>query len=264
MGTSRELGIVEPNGIVRAGLKQILSTADFRVSLEYGSIEEVWNCPRPVPKVAALLINVERESYPSDPDIARLRAEFPEGRIVLLVDSSAYANAAYAIRHGIDGLIFKTSRIEAIVKAVELAVLGERVFPAAALQALSTATEGALSTRQTRDKAVASMSAREIEVLKDLCSGSPNKVIARNLGISEATVKVHVKAILRKSRAKNRTEAALWGAGLGLAGAPRGDAIGREVGGRGSGLRADPDPELRHSHQSSGQLATAKSSARSA
>ncbi len=53
------------------------------------------------------------------------------------------------------------------------------------------------------------LSEREVQVVNLLCNGSPNKIIARELGISEATVKVHVKAILRKTRARNRTEAAL-------------------------------------------------------
>lgn len=51
---------------------------------------------------------------------------------------------------------------------------------------------------------------RELEVLDCLSIGNPNKVIARKFGITEATVKVHVKAILRKIPAHNRTEAAMW------------------------------------------------------
>ena len=53
-------------------------------------------------------------------------------------------------------------------------------------------------------------STREIEILDCLTRGEANKFIARRFAIAEATVKVHVKAILRKIRAKNRTQAAIW------------------------------------------------------
>lgn len=59
------------------------------------------------------------------------------------------------------------------------------------------------------------LSSREIEVLMSLSRGNSNKEIARKLEISDATVKVHVKAILRKLRIKNRTEAALWATSAG-------------------------------------------------
>src|SRR5215204_6366071 len=55
------------------------------------------------------------------------------------------------------------------------------------------------------------LSAREQLVLRRLMEGASNKVIARDIGIAEATVKVHVKSLLRKIRVSNRTQAALWG-----------------------------------------------------
>jgi two-component system, NarL family, nitrate/nitrite response regulator NarL len=54
------------------------------------------------------------------------------------------------------------------------------------------------------------LSAREAQILVHLTRGASNKLIARGLGVAEATVKVHVKAILRKVNAANRTQAAMW------------------------------------------------------
>jgi two-component system nitrate/nitrite response regulator NarL len=54
------------------------------------------------------------------------------------------------------------------------------------------------------------LSPREIQILNCLKEGAPNKAIARKLDITEATIKVHVKAILRKIGASNRTQAAMW------------------------------------------------------
>jgi DNA-binding NarL/FixJ family response regulator len=58
--------------------------------------------------------------------------------------------------------------------------------------------------------AVPSLSRRETLILRMLMQGASNKVIARNLVITESTVKVHMKAILRKLRLQNRTQAAIW------------------------------------------------------
>jgi DNA-binding CsgD family transcriptional regulator len=60
------------------------------------------------------------------------------------------------------------------------------------------------------------LSPREVEILKCLLCGSSNKVIARQLGIAEATVKVHLKSLMRKIRAGNRTKAAMWAISNGL------------------------------------------------
>jgi two-component system nitrate/nitrite response regulator NarL len=56
-----------------------------------------------------------------------------------------------------------------------------------------------------------SLSSREAEILERLGAGAPNKVISRELSIAEATIKVHVKALMRKINVNNRTQAAVWG-----------------------------------------------------
>lgn len=60
------------------------------------------------------------------------------------------------------------------------------------------------------EQTIVALSDREAQVLRGLANGFSNKMIARNLAISEATVKVHVKALMRKIRASNRTQAAIW------------------------------------------------------
>jgi two-component system nitrate/nitrite response regulator NarL len=60
------------------------------------------------------------------------------------------------------------------------------------------------------DARLPKLSTREAEILHCLTEGAPNKIIARKLAVAEATVKVHIKAILRKIGAANRTQAAMW------------------------------------------------------
>jgi two-component system nitrate/nitrite response regulator NarL len=54
------------------------------------------------------------------------------------------------------------------------------------------------------------LSTREAQILRHLTQGASNKLIARELGLAEATIKVHLKAILRKAKVANRTQAAMW------------------------------------------------------
>ncbi len=213
-----ELGIVEPNYLALEGLKRIFIEPAFNIAFECRSIEEIWELRPTAAKIAALLIDVEQQEYPCREEIARLRDEFQECRIVLMADSSDCVNTARAIDSGLDGLVLKSRCVEAIVKSLELAMLGERVFPVEALRPPSDRSEEQPCHRAIQDNVTYNMSSREIEVLKILSKGRANKEIARHLGISEATVKVHVKAILRKSQMRNRTEAALWATGVGLAG----------------------------------------------
>ncbi len=212
-----EIGIVESNYLVLEGLKRIFSNSAFKVVFECRSVGEIWKLDPPAEKIAGLLIDVDQEEYPSDEVIARLRSEFPESRIILMAESSDQVNVAHAIEGGLDGLVLKSRRVETIVKSLELALLGERVFPVEVLHPPSARPEDRSCHRAIQANVIYKLSDREIEVLKSLSKGRANKEIARHLGISEATVKVHVKAILRKSRARNRTEAALWATGVGLA-----------------------------------------------
>ena len=95
-------------------------------------------------------------------------------------------------------------------------MLGQQVFPTqAALKlignrglGLSHAGDSASAPRSTRTSRV---SGREGEILHSLLAGNSNKQIARQLGISEATVKVHIKSVMNKTQSRNRTQAAMWG-----------------------------------------------------
>ncbi len=81
------------------------------------------------------------------------------------------------------------------------------------------------------------LSPRERQVLNCLVEGMSNKMIARKLGVTETTVKLHVKNILRKINVRNRTQAAIWAIENRLIGSPEGSEGGRRTrhSGRGSG-----------------------------
>ena len=86
---------------------------------------------------------------------------------------------------------------------MNLIMLGEKVFPTSMATLL-------LTKNKTHANGNTPLSSRETEVIRCLEQGRSNKSIARHLDITEATVKVHLKTILRKLGLKNRTQAAIW------------------------------------------------------
>jgi len=104
------------------------------------------------------------------------------------------------------------------VKSLDLVMLGEVIFPGAILDLLrqqEARPEPGQETSFSEEPQEAcppakGLSVRETVILRCLMDGDSNKIIARKFDITEATVKVHVKAILRKIQAKNRTQAAIW------------------------------------------------------
>ena len=134
-----------------------------------------------------------------------------------------------AVARDADCVVLASGAGSALLKSLELVLLGQRVYPAELFQSAlgPEMMHGAVDDVIVPPRhdfprigpsvcavpgfweASRNLSAREVQVVNLLCDGSPNKIIARKLGISEATVKVHVKAILRKTHARNRTEAAI-------------------------------------------------------
>ena len=88
--------------------------------------------------------------------------------------------------------------------------MGEKVFPSQLAADLINCTPMAETGDWRSNAAEAGLSSREVEILESIMAGMANKVIARKFDICEATVKVHVKAILRKLGVENRTQAATW------------------------------------------------------
>lgn len=149
---------------------------------------------------------------------ARLARRFPAARLVLLAEDGRLEDVARGFGAGIDGYVVRTTPCEAMAEAVKLVLMGEKYMPA-------TAFDDIASLRATGTGAVwqaggggCRLSEREVEILACLAQGEPNKRIAWHLDIAEATVKVHIKAILRKLSLTNRTQAAIWALGHGLTG----------------------------------------------
>jgi DNA-binding NarL/FixJ family response regulator len=134
-------------------------------------------------------------------DLASYRARGV--KIVLLAHRTDLPGMARYLRE-VDSVLTYDSSVASLVKALHMVAAGERIVPA----------ELAEPDRRSSLPMPAALTSREISVLRFVMEGSTNKVIARALGISEATVKVHLKNIFVKLQVRNRTQAAIRGKAL--------------------------------------------------
>jgi DNA-binding NarL/FixJ family response regulator len=127
--------------------------------------------------------------------IVAIRREFPGARIVILTTYEGDAQAVRALKAGASGYLLKNMLREELVKTIRSIHAGQRRVPPEIAAGIA---------EHVADE---TLTDREIEVLRKVAAGTPNKIIASQLAISEATVKTHIKTILSKLRANDRTHA---------------------------------------------------------
>jgi DNA-binding NarL/FixJ family response regulator len=132
----------------------------------------------------------------------RITAEAPEAQVVVLTSFSDNTRIHDALDAGARGYLLKDAEASEVVRAIHAAARGEAP--------LDPRVARAVLARGTTPAAMAGMTAREREVLGLLGTGLANKAIARQLGISEATVKAHLTRIFRQIGVTDRTQAAIW------------------------------------------------------
>jgi len=174
-----------------------------------------------------LILDVTSDQSAIVAQVAFFRERRPTARIALLADHDQLSNSnvVAAFRFGADAYFVKPN-CDTFLKSLELVMLGETILPPAILSFFLDRYGEAVETDDEKNAAVQKssladdqasniysprLSTREQSILRCLIEGHSNKTIARKSDIAEATVKVHVKAILRKIRVNNRTQAAIWG-----------------------------------------------------
>jgi NarL family two-component system response regulator LiaR len=144
--------------------------------------------------------------------IRRLRERSPQARVLVLTSFQDDEKIFPAVRAGAAGYLLKDVEPAELVRAIRTANEGEAVLhPAVAARLMEE-----FSAEDVRGAAESGLTGREQEVLELIGRGLPNKLIARELGIAEKTVKTHVSAILAKLGVTDRTQAALYAVRNGL------------------------------------------------
>ena len=144
-----------------------------------------------------------------------IRALLPEAVTVVLSDTLCPRSLSACLASGAKGYLLKTISVEALLHSIELARLGETVLPTKLASLLVNGMTD-LATKEMPNLSGIGLSEREGQILSCLVAGNSNKVIANRLSITEATVKVHMKSLLRKIKVSNRTQAAIWAVNHGV------------------------------------------------
>ncbi|MBB3017389.1 two-component system nitrate/nitrite response regulator NarL [Microvirga lupini] len=205
------------NPLLRIGLETVLLGGAFNIWPE--AVDDISVLPRTLGGENVLFI-IDGQNYSDDAVsiINQIKTRFPDARIVILSEKFEPDAVCAAWQAGAHGFCLSNSQREIIVGSLDLVMLGEIVLPSAFILSLTASNAGhtASATVQSSESSEdypslgRKLSIREAQILDYLRQGAPNKVIARKLSLSESTVKVHVKAILKKIGACNRTQAALW------------------------------------------------------
>jgi two-component system nitrate/nitrite response regulator NarL len=209
--------IVDRNEIQGEGLRRILVEQSFDVAGVYRNLDSLPPLRGHDGKRALFIIDAATDDCTMEMCFA-VRARYDDALIVMMGENCHSHVVAKAFCAGIDGYIDKGTSCASFVEMIKLVALGEKFAPSQVIFDLAN-----FESQMRRNEAEAriddaNISAREIEILRGLIQGDPNKIISRRLNISEATVKVHVKSILRKLHVANRTQAAIWALSRGLGG----------------------------------------------
>lgn len=208
----------------REGLARILRSANFRILASVSCADELLPSKLQLNQPLFLIIHTGDDFDVAIEQVELFRGRHPDGRIAIVADHHRLDELVSAFRAGANGYFVDVMTSDVFVKSIELVMMGGTVFPPAFpsfvldreagdhLDELGPRNEGGKAILVTAEDAIApQLSPRENSVLRCLIEGDSNKCIARKIDISEATVKVHIKAILRKIRVQNRTQAAIWG-----------------------------------------------------
>jgi two-component system nitrate/nitrite response regulator NarL len=182
----------------------------------------------PKDEESLMLIGVDADSSSILADLPCIKGRHARLRIVMLSERFDPEQLLAAVESGVDAYLLKKQvSTDSLLKSMDLVFLGESILPQRFIQLvrgqlrsnrspLCSSIESRIHALPHASKAESveldqpRLSERERAILWHLTQGASNKLIARELQIAEATAKVHVKAILRKIRARNRTQAAMW------------------------------------------------------
>ena len=136
---------------------------------------------------------------------------YPKLPIIVLSASENPAHIRKCLDIGAKGFVTKSAPKEILFTAITKVLAGDRYIPSALLTAQGDGGRGNSDLQASADKVTQLLTERQLEILALISKGFSNKLIARELFLSENTVKVHVSAILRALSLSNRTQAGLVG-----------------------------------------------------
>ncbi len=201
--------LVDDHTLFRSGLETLLERHGIEVLATAGNGREgFFKAQELLPDV--VLLDMRMPEMSGLEVLSGLRAVGFKKPIVMLTTSNEEQDLVECLRNGASGYLLKDMEPAQLVSALRGIMEGKTIVAPELAAVLARVVQG--EGEQTEPKEVSpfgDLTPRELEILCLLAEGQSNKVIARNLGISDGTVKLHVKAILRKLNVHSRVEAAV-------------------------------------------------------
>ena len=186
---------VDDHPMLREGIAAVLASEDdMELVAEASNGREAIEQFR-IHRPDVTLMDVQMPEVNGIDAILKIREEFPDARIIVLTTYSGDAQAARAIKAGASGYLLKNMLRKELIDTIRTVHSGKKRIPS------EIAIE--LAEHHSDD----SLTEREIEVLREVAAGNANKMVAQILRVSEETIKAHMKSILSKLGANDRTHA---------------------------------------------------------
>lgn len=207
MNSKATILMVDDHPLFRKGIRQLIEMEeDLAIAGEAKNGEEALALAK-IDEPDLILLDLNMQGMDGLGTLRALRAAGINSRIIMLTVSDSEADVINCIKAGADGYLLKDMEPEDILEKIKEATMGKMAISEKLTQILASALR---RPGNTISDPSASLTSREYEILTRIAQGHSNKVIARDLDISDGTVKVHVKHILKKMDMKSRVEAAVW------------------------------------------------------
>ncbi|KHS43702.1 two-component system response regulator NarL [Hafnia paralvei] len=199
--------LIDDHPMLRSGVKQLISLEpQLKVIGEASSGQQGIELAEKLDP-DLILLDLNMPGMNGLETLDQLRTRTLSGRVVVFSVSNHEDDVISALKRGADGYLLKDMEPEDLLRSLHQAAAGQVVLSEALTPVLAANLR---ESRPSSERDVQQLTPRECDILKLIAQGLPNKMIARKLMITESTVKVHVKHLLKKMKLKSRVEAAVW------------------------------------------------------
>ncbi len=206
--TINKLILVDDHPLLRKGVRQLVELEDdMEVIGEASNGEEAVQLAQEI-EADLILLDLTMKGMDGIETLQAMRNAGVSCHIVVFTVSDDTSDVVAALKAGADGYLLKDMEPDRLVNRIREACSGKMVLSEELTEVLAKAFRD--DSSKDRGDGFDSLTRREKEILKMIAEGLSNKMIGRQLNIVEATVKVHVKHLLKKLGLRSRVEAAVW------------------------------------------------------
>ncbi|MCG8519954.1 MULTISPECIES: two-component system response regulator NarL [Marinobacter] len=206
--------LIDDHPLLRQGIKQLVDLEDdMEVVGEASNARDGIALARDI-EPDLILLDLNMPEMNGIDTLKALRADEIGSRIIIFTVSDHEDDVVAALRAGADGYLLKDMEPDDLVPQLRQAALGRMAISDRLTALLAEALRSQKPETERAD--YASLTPREKDILKLIAEGLSNKMIGRKLNISDGTVKVHVKHLLKKLKLRSRVEVAVWAVEEGL------------------------------------------------